>query len=384
MSVDRLLPTPEAQDLLRLVREICAEQLAPQAARGEADSAFPRDLVALLGRTGLLSLPFPEEFGGGGQPYEVYLQALEEIAAAWMTVGVAVSVHSLATYALVNYGSPKQQAELLPGMLGGELLGAYCLSETQAGSDVSGIRTKAVPDGDDYVLNGTKAWISQGGVADFYLAFVRTSQDRRSGLSAFHVPADVDGLAFGAPEKKMGLSASPTRQVIFEDVRLPADHLIGAEGEGMTIALSALDSGRLGIAACAIGLAQAALDEAVRFASEREQFGRPIAEFQGLQFLLADMAAAVESGRATYLHAARLLDAGHGFRRQASVAKLVCTDAAMKVSTDAVQVLGGSGYTREFPVERFMREAKVTQIFEGTNQIQRMVIARDLLRSAGM
>jgi alkylation response protein AidB-like acyl-CoA dehydrogenase len=384
MIVDRLLPTPEAHDLLGLVREICADRLAPQAAHGEAEAAFPRELLALLGRSGLLSLPFPEEFGGGGQPYEVYLQVLEEIASAWMTIGVAVSVHSLATFALVSYGSPKQQADLLPGMLGGEQLGAYCLSEPQAGSDVSGIQAKAVLDGDDYVLNGTKAWISQAGIADFYLAFVRTGEDPRHGLSAFHVPAEVSGLGFGAPEKKLGLSGSPTRQVIFDDVRLPTDHLIGAEGDGMKIALSALDSGRLGIAACAVGLAQAALDEAVRFATEREQFGRRIGEFQGLQFLLADMAAAVESGRATYLHAARLRDAGRGFRRQASVAKLVCTDAAMKVTTDAVQVLGGYGYTREFPVERFMREAKVTQIFEGTNQIQRIVIARDLLRSAGL
>jgi alkylation response protein AidB-like acyl-CoA dehydrogenase len=384
MTVDRLLPTTEAEDLLGLVREICADQLAPQAARGEAEAAFPRDLLLLLGRSGLLSLPFPEEFGGGGQPYEVYLQVLEEIASAWMTVGVAVSVHSLATYALVHYGTHKQQAELLPRMLGGELLGAYCLSETQAGSDVSGIRARAMPDGDDYVLNGTKAWISQAGEADFYLAFLRTGEDRRNGLSAFHVPAEVGGLGFGAPEKKMGLSGSPTRQVIFDDVRLPGDHLIGAEGDGMKIALSALDSGRLGIAACAIGLAQAALDEAVQYATEREQFGQRIAKFQGLQFVLADMSAAVESGRATYLQAARVRDAGRRFRRQASIAKLVCTDTAMKVTADAVQVLGGAGYTRDFPVERFMREAKVTQIFEGTNQIQRMVIARDLLRSAGM
>jgi alkylation response protein AidB-like acyl-CoA dehydrogenase len=230
------------------------------------------------------------------------------------------------------------------------------------------------------VLNGVKQWISHGGMADFYLLFARTSDDARRGLSAFHIPADLEGLSFGPPEKKMGLACDTTTQVIFEDAKVSAERLIGAEGDGMRVALGALDSGRLGIAACAVGLGQAALGVATRYATERQQFGQPIGQFQGLQFMLADMAAAVESARAMYLHAARLRDAGKRFSRQASIAKLVATDAAMKVTTDAVQVLGGYGYTQDFPAERYMREAKVTQIFEGTNQIQRMVIARDLLR----
>ncbi|HEX2174851.1 MAG TPA: acyl-CoA dehydrogenase family protein [Nocardioidaceae bacterium] len=381
MNVERLLPTEEAGDLLALTRQICADKLAPRAAADEESETFPRDVFRLLGEAGLLSLAFPEEYGGGAQPYEVYLQALEEVARAWMSVGVGVSVHSLASSAVLNHGSAEQRDALLPDMLGGAQLGAYCLSEPQAGSDVSAIRTRAVRDGDDYVVNGVKAWISHGGQADFYLLFARTSDDPRRGLSAFHVPTGLEGLSFGVPEKKMGLTGSSTTQVILEDVRLAASRLVGAEGDGMKVALSALDSGRLGIAACAVGLGQAALDEAVRYAAQRQQFGRPIADFQGVQFLLADMGAAVESARATYLHAARLRDAGRRFSRQASVAKLVATDAAMRVTTDAVQVLGGYGYTRDFPVERYMREAKVTQIFEGTNQIQRMVIARELLRA---
>jgi alkylation response protein AidB-like acyl-CoA dehydrogenase len=382
VAVDRLLPTEEAQDLLAMTREICAERLAPRASEDEAAERFPRDVFRLLGEAGLLSLPYPEEYGGGDQPYEVYLQVLEEIAAAWMSIGVGVSVHSLAAYAVATHGSDDQRKSLLPDILGGAHLGAYCLSEPQAGSDVSGITTKATREGEEYVVSGVKQWISHGGQADFYLLFARTASDPKRGLSAFHVPTGLDGLSYGAPEKKMGLTGSTTTQVFFDGVRLPAEWLIGAEGDGMRVALSALDSGRLGIAACAVGLGQAALDVAARYATEREQFGGPIGDFQGLQFLLADMAAAVESARATYLHSARLRDAGRRFSRQASIAKLVATDAAMKVTTDAVQVLGGYGYTREFPVERYMREAKVTQIFEGTNQIQRMVIARDLLREA--
>jgi alkylation response protein AidB-like acyl-CoA dehydrogenase len=380
VPVERLLPTPEAEDLLGLVREIATERLAPRASQAEADSAFPRDVFSLLGGAGLMSLPFDEEYGGGGQPYEVYLQVLEEIAQAWMSVAVDMSVHTLATYATATFGTAEQRTSLLPGMLGGDQLGAYALSEPQAGSDVSSISTRAVRDGDAYVVTGTKAWISHGPHADFFLLFARTAPDPKGGLSAFHVPAGIEGMTFGAPEKKMGMNASTTSQLVFDQARVPASYRLGEEGEGMRIALSALNSGRLGIAAASTGLAQSALDLAVGYAKERQQFGRPIAEFQGLQFLLADMSAAVETARAQYLYAARLRDAGREFSRQASVAKLVATDAAMQVTTDAVQVLGGYGYTRDFPAERYMREAKVTQIFEGTNQVQRMVIARSLLR----
>ncbi|MEU8225501.1 acyl-CoA dehydrogenase family protein [Kribbella sp. NPDC048915] len=381
MAVDRLLPTDESVELLALVRELCEHELAPHAAHAEETEAFPRAAFRTLGKAGLLGLPYPEQYGGAEQPYEVYLQMLEEIASAWMSVGVGVSVHTMTSYAVATYGTEEQRERLLPDMVGGELLGAYALSEPQAGSDITGMTTRAVRDGDSYVLNGTKAWISHGSHADFYTTFARTSDDRTHGISAFHVPADAAGLSFGAPERKMGLTGSTTTLVNFDDVRVPAGNLIGAEGDGMRIALSALDSGRLGIAACATGLAQAALDLAASYAKERQQFGQAIADFQGLQFLIADMAAAVESARATYLHAARRRDLGRRFTREAAIAKLICTDAAMKVTTDAVQVLGGYGYTRDFPAERYMREAKVTQIFEGTNQIQRLVIGRDVLRS---
>ncbi|MBS4753393.1 acyl-CoA dehydrogenase family protein [Nocardioides sp. zg-ZUI104] len=379
-TVDRLLPSEEATELLALAREIATKELAPQVAEAEERAEFPEAAYRLLGRAGLLSLPFDEEHGGGGQPYEVYLQVVEEIATAWPSVGVGTSVHALTATVVAANASQEVREAWLPRMLSGDWLGAYALSEPQAGSDVSGIRTAARRDGDDYVLKGVKQWISNGSCADYYILFARTAEDPKRGLSAFVVPADTAGMSFGAPEKKMGLHCDVTTQVIFDDARVPAANLIGEEGAGMKVALSALDAGRLGIAAVATGIAQGALAYAVEYAKERQQFGKPIGEFQGLQFLLADMAAEVERARASYLHAARLKDAGRPFSRQASIAKLTATDAAMRVTTDAVQVLGGNGYTREYPVERMMRDAKVTQIFEGTNQIQRMVIGRDLLR----
>ena len=339
-----------------------------------------------LGRAGLLSLPYPEEYGGGGQPYEVYLQVLEEIAAVWASVGVGVSVHALSCFGLYTRGTEEQKQKWLPEMLSGELLGAYALSEPQAGSDPAAMTTKAVRDGDDYVLSGTKAWITHGGHADFYKVMARTgdpSTGSGSGISCFLVPGDAEGLSTDRPERKMGLTGSSTTTLRLDKVRVSAERRLGAEGEGLRIALEGLDSGRLGIAAVATGLAQGALDHAVAYAKERETFGRRIIDHQGLAFVLADMAAAVQSARATTLHAARLRDRGLPFGKEASIAKLVATDNAMKVTTDAVQVLGGYGYTRDFPVERFMREAKVMQIFEGTNQIQRMVIARALDRDRG-
>ncbi|MFD7692034.1 acyl-CoA dehydrogenase family protein [Streptomyces sp. NPDC059805] len=377
-TVDRQLPTDEARDLISLVRDIAQREIAPRAAEEEDAGRFPREVFTLLSESGLLGLPYDSEYGGGEQPYEVYLQVLEELAAARLTVGLGVSVHTLASYALATYGSKEQQVEHLPAMLGGGLLGAYCLSEPASGSDAASLRTRAVRDGDDWVITGTKAWITHGGIADFYTVMARTGEEGPRGISAFLVPGDADGVAAAPPEKKMGMKGSPTAQVHFDGVRVGDDRRLGEEGQGFAIALSALDSGRLGIAACAIGVAQAALDEAVTYATERRQFGKPIADFQGLRFMLADMATQIEAGRALYLAAARLKDAGRPFAKQAAMAKLHCTDTAMKVTTDAVQVLGGYGYTADFPAERYMREAKVLQIVEGTNQIQRMVIARHL------
>ncbi|WP_442737788.1 acyl-CoA dehydrogenase family protein [Streptomyces pseudogriseolus] len=376
--VDRLLPTDEARDLLTLVRDIAQREIAPRAAEEEEAGRFPRELFTLLSESGLLGLPYDSEYGGGDQPYEVYLQVLEELARARLTVALGVSVHTLATYPLAAFGTKEQHAEHLPAMLGGGLLGGYCLSEPSSGSDAASLRTRAVRDGDEWVVDGTKAWITHGGVADFYTVMARTGGEGARGISAFLVPGDAEGLSAAAPEKKMGMKGSPTAQVHFDGVRVPDARRIGEEGQGFAIALSALDGGRLGIAACAIGVAQAALDEAVGYATERRQFGRPVADFQGLRFMLADMATQIEAGRALYLAAARLRDAGRPFGKQAAMAKLHCTDTAMRVTTDAVQILGGYGYTADFPAERYMREAKVLQIVEGTNQIQRMVIARHL------
>lgn len=379
MAVDRLLPTDEAHELIQLTRDIADKALAPIVDEHERSESYPSGVFATLGEAGLLSLPYPQEWGGGGQPYEVYLQVLEEIAARWAAVAVAVSVHSLACHPLMMFGTEEQQRRWLPEMLGGTTIGAYSLSEPQAGSDAAAVACKAVPADGGYRLSGTKAWITHGGIADFYNVFARTGEGSR-GISCFLVPKDLEGLSFGKPEEKMGLHAVPTTTAHYDDAYLPAERRIGAEGQGLHIALSALDSGRLGIAAVATGLAQAALDEAVGYAKERATFGKKIIDHQGLGFLLADMAAAVDSARATYLDAARRRDAGLPYSRQASVAKLVATDAAMKVTTDAVQVFGGYGYTRDFRVERYMREAKITQIFEGTNQIQRLVISRSLAK----
>jgi alkylation response protein AidB-like acyl-CoA dehydrogenase len=377
MTARRLLPTDEATDLLKLVRDLATRELLPQSASVEARSEFPRESFRLLGRAGLLGLPYPEEYGGGGQPYEVYLQVLEELGSVSATIGVGVSVHALSCFGLVTAGTEEQKARWLPAMLGGELLGAYCLSEPHAGSDPAAMRTTARRDGDEYVLSGTKAWTTHGGRADFYKVMARTSDDR-NGISCFLVPGDAPGLSADSPEHKMGMTGSPTATMLFDNVRVSADRRLGAEGDGLKIALAGLDSGRLGIAAVATGLAQGALDQALAYARERETFGKRIIDHQGLAFVLADMEAAVQTARAMTLHAARLKDRGLPFSREASIAKLVATDNAMKVTTDAVQVLGGYGYTRDFPVERYMREAKVMQIFEGTNQIQRMVISRSM------
>jgi alkylation response protein AidB-like acyl-CoA dehydrogenase len=376
---------PGQRELLELTRELAGQELRPAAGAAEHDGRFPRQSFRLLGRSGLLGLPYPERLGGGGQPYEVYLQVVEELATAWLTVALGVSVHTLACFPIATAGSARQQEQWLPGLLSGELLGAYCLSEPHSGSDAAALRTRAVRDGDSYLVDGVKAWISHAGQADFYTLFARTSgepegRDRARGISCLHVPAGTAGVSAGAGERKMGMRASVTAQMVFDGARLPADHLVGEEGGGFPLALTALDSGRLGIAACATGLAQSALDAAVSYARERRQFGRPIIEFEGISFLLADMATGVEASRALYRAAAGRKDAGLPFSTQAAMAKLLASDTAMRVTTDAVQVLGGYGYVEDFPAERYLREAKAMQIVEGTNQIQRMVIGRALAR----
>lgn len=378
MAVDRYLPTAEARALLDLTRQIARDELAPRASAAEDAAQFPAEQVALLAQTGLLGLPYDPDLGGGGQPYEVYLQVLEELASAWGTVALTVSVHGLSCYPLDRYGTPEQRTQWLPAMLTGETLGAYCLSEPHAGSDAAALTTRAEPSDGGYRLTGTKAWITHGGVADLYNVMARTSGSGPRGISCFVVGKDAAGLSFAPPERKMGFTASPTTQVFLDSVAVDDAALVGAPGEGFAIAMSALDSGRLGISAVAVGIAQAALDEAVRYAKQRSAFGQPIVDFQGLQFELADMAASVAAARALYLDAARRRDRGDDFSVAAAMAKLVATDTAMAVTTDAVGVLGGYGYVKDYPLERLMREAKVLQIVEGTNQIQRVVIGRAL------
>jgi hypothetical protein len=375
-----VLPSEEAYDLLELARQIGDRELAPRAAPFEDRGEFPRDVLRTLGRAGLLALPYPQEYGGGGQPYEVYLQVLEELAARWLAVAEGISVHTLACYPLAEHGTDAQRKRLLPDMLGGELLGAYCLSEPAGGSDPAAMTTRARREGDEYVVTGTKAWITHAGHADFYNVFCRTGGPGARGISCLLAEADTPGIVPQARERTMGLRSSPVAQVAFDEARVPADRLVGGEGAGFRIAMAALDAGRLGIAACAVGVAQAALDYASGYAREREQFGRRIVEHQGLGFLLADMATAVSAARALVLSAARLKDAGLPYRVEAAKAKLFATDVAMRVTTDAVQVLGGYGYVTDHPVERYMREAKVLQIVEGTNQIQRLLISRELAR----
>jgi alkylation response protein AidB-like acyl-CoA dehydrogenase len=379
MTVDRILPSEEAHDLLALATEFADRELAPRAADHEARGVFPREVLRTLGRSGLLGLPYPEEYGGSGQPYEVYLQVVEILASRWLAVAEAVSVHTLSCFPVAAYGSDRQR-KLLPDLLGGDLLGAYCLSEPQGGSDAASLATRARREGDDYVVSGTKAWITHAGNADFYNIFCRTGGPGAAGISCLLADAATPGIVPQAPERTMGLRSSPIAQIAFDDARVPAERLVGPEGAGFAIAMAALDSGRLGIAACAVGLAQAALDYAAGYAREREQFGRSIIDFQGIRFMLADLATQVSAARALTLAAARLRDAGRPYSVEAAKAKLFASDAAMRVTTDAVQVLGGAGYVADHPVERFMREAKVLQIVEGTNQIQRLVIARSLAR----
>ena len=375
-----MLPTSEAHDLIELTREIADRELAPRASDFEARGEFPRDVLRTLGRAGLLGLPYPEEYGGGGQPYEVYLQVLEEIAARWLTVAEGISVHTLACHPVAVHGTDAQRKRFLPDLLSGARLGAYCLSEPAGGSDPASMTTRARRDGEDFVVDGVKAWITHAGVADAYNIFCRTGGPGPHGISCLLADASTGGIVPQARERTMGLRASPVAQIVFDGARIPADRLVGEEGSGFRTAMQALDAGRLGIAACAVGLAQGALDYAVAYAREREQFGQAIIDFQGVGFMLADMATSVSAARALVLSAARLKDAGLPYRIEAAKAKLFATDAAMRVTTDAVQVLGGAGYAADHPVERYLREAKVLQIVEGTNQIQRLVVARDLAR----
>ncbi|MEV0056069.1 acyl-CoA dehydrogenase family protein [Saccharopolyspora shandongensis] len=377
MPLTRLLPSREGEDLIEMITRFASAELAPRVAEAEENAIFPRDVFRKLGELGVLSLPHDAEYGGGELPDEVALQVVEELARTWASVGVGVTVHWASVHPLWKWGSDEQRKRWLPELISGDLLGGFCLSEPEAGSDPGAMKTTATWEGDEYVINGLKAWITHGGEADFYTVMARTSDDGSHGISCFLVPGNAPGLSADPPERKMGLNGSRTSQVRFDNVRVSADRRIADEGRGLAMALDALDTGRLCIAAVSTGIAQAALDHAAEYARTREQFGRPIIDFQGVSFLLADMSARTSAARALYLEAARRKDRGVPFTRLAAEAKLVASDTAMAVTTDAVQVYGGAGYTRDYQVERLMREAKIMQIFEGTNQIQRHVIGRD-------
>ncbi|HWH31085.1 MAG TPA: acyl-CoA dehydrogenase family protein [Egibacteraceae bacterium] len=378
MTVARL--EPEQRDLLELVRAFARNEVQPRADAYERDERFPADLFAQLGKMDLAGLPFAVEDGGGGQPFTVYLRVVEELSRAFMALGLGLSVHTLSTWAVSAYAPEPLRAQVLPRMTAGDWLGAYSLSEPGSGSDAAGLSTRARLDGEHWVVDGVKAWVTHQGIAQVYVLMCRTGEHKTRGVSALLVPGDTPGLSFPAVERKMGMRASPTGQLVFDGARVPAANLLGEEGEGFKIAMAALDGGRLGIAAASVGLAQRCLDESVAYARQRTQFGRPIADFQGVAFMLADMATAVEAARALYLEAADRRDLGLAYARLAAMAKLSASDTAMKAAVDAVQLHGGYGYTEDYPVERLMREAKMLQIVEGTNQVQRMVISRDLLR----
>ena len=347
----------EQREVVGAVREFVAGRAAPAAAGYEEKHEFPRDLFRRLGEMGLCGIPYEERFGGGAQPFLTYLLVLEEIASGFLSLAITLSVHHLSAFGIQRFGSEELKQTYLPRLFSGDWLGAYALSEAGSGSDAASLGTRAERAAGHYRLTGTKRFISSAGEAELYLVMARTGEEGPRGISAFAVERDWPGFEFGRPEQKMGWHASPMRELIFEGCAVPSENLVGEEGQGFTIALAALDSGRLGIAACSVGLAQAAFDAAVAFARERKQFGRAVIEFQGLQFMLADMATQLEAARRLYREAARLHDADEKSTIAASMAKLFASDMAMRVTTDAVQVHGGYGYMQEYPVERYMREA---------------------------
>jgi alkylation response protein AidB-like acyl-CoA dehydrogenase len=377
--MDRDFGLSEDQRLLiAAVRGFVTDRVLPSADDFEEKKEFPRELFRQLGELGLGGIPYDERYGGGGQPFLTYLAVLEEIATGFLSLAVTLSVHHLAAFGVHRFGSEELKERYLPRLFSCEWLGAYALSEASSGSDAASLRTRASRTETGFRLDGAKRFITHAGEAEFYLVMARTGEEGPKGISAFAVERDFPGLDFGKLEDKMGWNASPMRELLFDGCEVPAGNLIGEEGQGFTVALAALDSGRLGISASSVGLAQAALDAAVGFARERRQFGRAIVEFQGIQFMLADMAVQIEAARRLYREAARFRDSGGNDSIAASMAKLFASDVAMRVTTDAVQIHGGYGYMREYPVERYMREAKALQIVEGTNQVQRMVIGRAL------
>lgn len=376
----------EQRELRELVRQLAAERIAPRAAGIDESGEFPWDVVAVLREHELLALPFGERYGGTGTGTLMLLVAIEELSKVCATTGLILAVQALGAIALELEGSEEQKARYLPRLASGEWLVAYALTEPGSGSDAAAMLTTARRDGDDYVLNGTKRFITNAGVAQLYTVFAKTDPGAgHRGISCFLVESSAPGLEIGRIEPKMGIKGSTTGEVLLTECRVPAEALVAGEGDGFRIAMRVLDRSRPGVAAQALGIAQGATDYALDYAKSREAFGRPIGEHQLVAGMLADMETACEAARGLLYRVGRMLDEGvdgPGLTKAAAMAKLHCSDVAMKVTTDAVQVLGGYGYMREYPVERMMRDAKITQIYEGTNQIQRLVIARELLRES--
>ncbi len=379
--------TETQQEIRQLARTYAQRELVPMAAERDRDERFDRSMVDQMAALGFFGMLIPERFDGLGLDAQSYLLALEEIAVADASAAVLLSVHnSLPTQMILNFGNALQQQTFLPPMARGESLGAFALSEPEAGSDAGSLRCQAVRDGDDWVLTGTKAWVSHGNHAEVILCMARTdtSDARRGGkgISTFILTPDLPGFYVGKKESKLGLRASPTVQLTLDGCRVPGERLLGEEGRGFIYALGSLDHGRLGIASQAIGIARAALESSMQYAAERKQFGQPIKDFQAIQFKIADMATRITAAR-TLLHAAAAAkERGETITRFSSMAKLFASETAMWVTTQAIQILGGYGYVTDYPVERFFRDAKVTEIYEGTSEIQRIVIARETLAAA--
>jgi acyl-CoA dehydrogenase len=376
-----LVFTEEQKMMQKMVRDFAQKEIAPAIEHMEETEEFPRHLITKMAELGLMGIPIPEEYGGAGMDFTSYIIAINELSKVSATIGVILSVHtSVGTNPILYFGNEEQKRKYIPKLASGEYLGAFGLTEPSSGSDAASLKTRAVKKGDHYILNGSKIFITNAGEADVYIVFASTALDKGSyGISAFIVDKDTPGFSVGKKEKKMGLNGSNTCEIVFEDARVPAENLLGKEGEGFKIAMSNLDVGRIGIAAQSLGIAEAALEFATNYAKERKQFGKPIGANQGLGFKLADMATAVEAAKLLTYRAADLKTNNLSCRKEASMAKLFASETAMKSAIEAVQVYGGYGYTKEYPVERLFRDAKVCQIYEGTSEIQRMVLSKHLL-----
>ncbi|SNX53083.1 acyl-CoA dehydrogenase [Thermoanaerobacterium sp. RBIITD] len=374
--------TKEQEMVRKVVREFAEKEVAPKAKEIDITEEFPWDTVKKMAQNDMMGIPYPEEYGGAGGDYLSYIIAVEELSRACATTGVILSAHtSLGSFPIYQWGTEEQKRKYLVPLAKGEKLGAFGLTEPNAGTDASGQQTTAVLDGDHYVLNGSKIFITNGGKADIYIIFAMTDKSKGTrGISAFIVEKDFLGFSIGKIEEKMGIRASSTAELVFEDCIVPKENLLGKEGQGFKIAMATLDGGRIGIAAQALGIAQASLDEEIKYAKERQQFGRPIGKFQGIQWYIADMATRINAARWLVYNAAWRKQTGLPYTMEAAMAKLYASETAMFVATKTVQIFGGYGFTKDYPVERFMRDAKITEIYEGTSEVQKMVISGNLLK----